>query len=200
MSSDRDGARIGVFGGTFDPVHTAHVVAAVTTRHALALDRVLMVVANVPWQKEGLRAITPPEDRYAMVAASVEEIEGVEPSRIELDRGGQSYTADTLRELLNAEPAAGLFVIVGADVAAQLHTWHRADEVAELATVVVMGRPGAADVDLAPPWRVERVEIPRLDISSSGVRDLVAAGAPIEGLVPPGAVHWIRRRGLYARG
>jgi nicotinate-nucleotide adenylyltransferase len=193
-------ARIGVFGGTFDPVHVGHVVAAATTRHALDLDRVLMVVANEPWQKRCSRPITPAEDRFAMVAASVEESDGLEASRLELDRGGVSYTLDTLAELRAEDPAADLFVIVGADVAAELHTWHRAPDVAEWATIVVVSRPGTREVALGPPWRVETVEIPRLDISSSDLRARAAGGLPLDGLVPDGAMHWIRRCGLYAPG
>jgi nicotinate-nucleotide adenylyltransferase len=192
-------ARIGVFGGTFDPVHVAHVVAATTARHVLHLDRVLMVVANVPWQKHGSREITAAEDRYAMVEAGVAGSAGIEASRLELDRGGESYTADTLLGLREANPAAQLFVIVGDDVGRQLHTWQRADEVAALSTIVLVGRPGAEEVELAPPWKVERVEIPRLDLSSSDLRKRAAAGLPLDGLVPDGAMHWIRRRGLYAR-
>src|SRR5881628_2444235 len=98
--------RIGVFGGTFDPVHIGHLVAAVNVRHALRLDRVLLVVANVPWQRAGARVVTPAEDRLAMVAAAVEGIDGLEASALEIDRGGQSYTADTLAELASADPSA----------------------------------------------------------------------------------------------
>ena len=192
--------RIGIFGGTFDPVHVGHVAAAATTRHVLQLDRVLMVVANEPWQKHGTRPITPAEDRFAMVAASVDTAEGVEASRLELDRGGVSYTLDTLIELRNADPSVELFVIVGADVAAELHTWHRAPDVADMATVVVVSRPGAPQVILEHPWRGETVEIPRLDISSSELRARAAAGLPLDGLVPEGAMHWMRRCGLYAPG
>src|SRR4051812_49866114 len=89
-------ARLGVYGGTFDPVHIGHMAVAVNVRHALRLDRLLMVVANVPWQKVGVRVLSPAEDRLAMVMAAVEGLEGVEASRLELDRGGPSYTADTL--------------------------------------------------------------------------------------------------------
>ena len=192
--------RIGVFGGTFDPVHVGHIAAAATTRHALELDRVLIVVANEPWQKQGSRPITPAEDRFAMVAASVEGSDGLEASRLELDRGGVSYTLDTLSQLRAEDPAAELFVIVGGDVAAELYTWHRSKDVAELATIAVVSRPGAPEVVLGSPWRVETVEIPRLDISSSNLRERAAAGLPLDGLVPEGAMHWIRRCGLYAPG
>lgn len=192
-------ARIGVFGGTFDPVHVAHVVAAATTRHELSLDRVLMVVANQPWQKEGTRQITAAEDRFEMVCAALGDVDGIEASRLDIDRGGPSYTADTLAELV-ADGGTELFLIVGDDVGRELHTWQRVEEVADLATIVLVGRPGSEKVELPPPWRVVRVEIPRLDISSSDLRARAEDGRPLDGLVPPGAVHWIQRRGLYARG
>src|SRR3954454_20918200 len=108
-------ARIGVFGGTFDPVHIGHLVAAVNVRHALALDRVLLVVANVPWQKAGSRVVTPAEDRFAMVKAAVGDVPGIEASRLEIDRGGPSLTADTLAAVSSLEPDADLFCILGAD-------------------------------------------------------------------------------------
>ena len=97
--SERPRARIGIFGGTFDPVHVGHLVAATWAREELGLDRVLLVVANVPWQKAGTRTVTPAEDRFRMVQAAVGGVAGVEASRIEIDRGGPSYTIDTVREL-----------------------------------------------------------------------------------------------------
>lgn len=193
--------RLGVFGGTFDPIHVAHLVAAVNARHALALDRVLLVVANQPWQKSA-RHVTPAEDRFAMVEAAVAGpgTEGLEASRLELDRGGRSYTADTLEELAAADPPPELFLIVGADQAAQLDTWERIDVVRELATLAVVDRPGARDGPLRPRWRVERVAIPHLDISASDLRDRAAAGQPLDWLVPQGTIACIRDRGLYATG
>ncbi len=192
--------RVGVFGGTFDPVHVGHVVAAVWARAALALDRVLVVVANEPWQKSG-RAVTPAEDRLAMVAAAVEGRDGLEASRIEIDRGGPSYTAETLQAV--AAPAGGrseLFLIVGADVASELRTWERPEVVRRLATVAVVDRPGAGDVALGPGWRVEHVEIPLLAVSGSALRERAEAGLPLDGLVPDAAIRVIRERGLYAGG
>lgn len=109
--------RVGVFGGTFDPIHIGHLVAAVNVRHALALDRVLLVVANEPWQKAGTRAITVAADRLAMVEAAVAGVAGREASALEIERGGPSYTADTVAEIEARNPGAELFVIVGTDVA-----------------------------------------------------------------------------------
>jgi nicotinate-nucleotide adenylyltransferase len=133
--------RLGVLGGTFDPVHIGHLVAAVNVRHALGLDRVLLVVANAPWQKSD-RRITPAADRLAVVEAAVAGTPGVEASGIEVERGGESYTADTLEAL--SRPGRELFLIVGSDVAADLHTWRRPHDVARLATLVVVSRGGVA--------------------------------------------------------
>lgn len=193
------GRRIGVFGGTFDPVHVGHLVAAVNVRHTLALDRVLLVVANAPWQKAG-QVATPPADRLALVQASVAGVDGLEASAIELDRGGDSVTADTLEALAAAEPGAELFLVVGADVAAELGTWRRVEAARDLATLVVVDRPGAPPVALDPGWRVERVTTPLLDVSSSDIRRRVAHGLPLDFLVPREAIACIRERGLYAGG
>jgi nicotinate-nucleotide adenylyltransferase len=191
--------RLGIFGGTFDPIHVGHLVAAVNARCALGLDRVLLVVANQPWQKSASR-VTPAEDRFAMVAAAVAGpgAEGLEASRLEIDRGGESYTADTLEQL--AGDGAELFLVMGADVAGQLDTWERPEVVQRLATLVVVDRPGAPDADLGPEWRVERVAIPHLDISASDLRARAAAGQPLDWLVPAATIACIRERGLYAGG
>lgn len=191
------GERVGVFGGTFDPVHVGHLVAAANVRHALGLDRVLLVVANLPWQK-GDRVLTPAEDRLAVVEAAVEGATGLEASRLEIDRGGESATADTLEELMAADPGRELFLVVGADVAAELATWRRVDVVAALAILVVVTRGGVPQPRLGPQWRTERVEIPALEVSSSELRSRQAAGRPLDFLVPRPAIDCIRRRGLYA--
>jgi nicotinate-nucleotide adenylyltransferase len=187
-----------VLGGTFDPVHVGHLVAAVNVRHAMRLDRVLLVVANEPWQKVGTHSMAAAEDRYAVVEAAAEGLDGVEPSRLEIDRGGPSYTADTLEELSEQDPGAELFLIVGSDVVGDLHTWKRVEDVARLATLVAVARPGT-NVELPPPpWRSKVVDIPGLDVSSSEIRARVEDGRPIDVLVPPPAVHEIQKRGLYA--
>src|SRR5688572_24527067 len=121
--------RLGIFGGTFDPPHVGHLVSAVNVRHELALHRVLLVVNNLPWQKTGTRPISPAEDRFGMVEAAVADVEGLEASRLEIDAGGPSYTADTLATLLTEDPTRELFVILGADAAAGVLTWERCDEV-----------------------------------------------------------------------
>jgi nicotinate-nucleotide adenylyltransferase len=190
--------RVGVFGGTFDPIHVGHLVAAINARHSLHLDRVLLMVANVPWQKAGLRAVTPAEDRYAVVAAAVHGLDGLEASRLEIDRGGESYTAETLRQIGEGEPGAELFLVVGADVALELGTWKGEAAIRELATLVVVNRPGSrVEADL-PGWRVATVEIPALDVSSTDLRQRAADGRPLDFLIPGPAVRCIRERGLYA--
>jgi nicotinate-nucleotide adenylyltransferase len=192
--------RIGVFGGTFDPVHVGHLVAAVNARHALGLDRVLLIVANVPWQKAGQRQVSPAQDRYAMVEAAVSGVPGVEASPLEIQRGGPSYTADTVAELRARHPGAQLFVIVGWDVSSELASWERFEEVRDLATLVVVNRPGAvAPVGLVQQgWRLEEVTVPNLEISSTDLRARAATGRPLDYLVPETAVRVIRQRHLYS--
>jgi len=186
-----------VFGGTFDPVHVGHLVAAVAARDALDLDRVLLVVANQPWQKHD-RSVSPAEHRLAMLAAAIVEVDGLEASAVEIERGGESYTVDTLEALRAAEPASDLFLVVGADVVADLPTWRRVGDVADLATLVVVTRPGVDPADPGPGWVVERVEIPGLDVSASDLRARAAAGQPLDFLVPARAIDVIRRLHLYS--
>lgn len=192
--------RIGVLGGTFDPIHVGHLVAAVNSRHDLGLDRVVLMVANVPWQKAGLRRVTPAADRLAMVKAAVGGVPGVEASSLEIERGGPSYTADTVSQLHDLHPGVELFVIVGWDVSAELATWERLGEIRDLATLVVVNRPGTPPpVGLVEQgWRVEEVSVPNLEISSTDLRARAASGRPLDYLVPEGAVRVIRERGLYS--
>lgn len=195
--------RIGIFGGTFDPVHVGHLVAAVNARAALDLDTVLLVVANVPWQKVGERTVSPAKDRLAMVLAAARAAEGVEASDIEIERGGSSYTADTLADLRRKEPTAELFVIVGADVVGGLGTWERVDEVREQSELVVVNRPGSDASSsfeelIEKGWRIHSIEVPALEISSTDLRERARSGRPLDYLVPEGAIAVIRERGLYA--
>jgi nicotinate-nucleotide adenylyltransferase len=186
-----------VFGGTFDPIHLGHLVVAVNVRAALRLDRLLLVVANLPWQKAGVRVVSGAEDRLAMVEAAVQGVPGLEPSRLEIDKGGSSYSADTLAALAEATPGAELFCVVGEDVAAAMDSWDRVAEVQRLATLVVVNRPGSAPVEL-PGWRVAHVEVPALDVSSTDLRARVVDGRPLEFLLPDPVIRCIRERGLYA--
>jgi nicotinate-nucleotide adenylyltransferase len=193
------GERLGIFGGTFDPPHVGHLVTAVNVRYELQLDRVLLVVNDQPWQKLGTRDITPAEDRFAMVEAAVGKVEGIEASRIEIDRGGMSYTADTLAALRAADPARELFVILGTDAAQGLPTWERADEVRQLASIVVVERPGSGEGQAPPGWSWKRVEVPRLEVSSTDLRARVAEGRPLDYLLSAEVIETIADRGLYDR-
>lgn len=195
-SSERHPKRIGVFGGTFDPPHIGHLVAAINVRHQLSLDLVLLVVAHEPWQKAGNGAITPAADRFAMVQAAVDGVPGLEASDLEIRRGGLTYTADTLSELADQHPGAALFLGLGEDAAAGLPTWERIDEVRRLCRIVVVTRPGSHP-GIDERWVDERVEIPRLDLASSDLRRRVADGQPIDFLVPAAVASSIRERGLY---
>lgn len=196
------GERIGILGGTFDPIHVGHLVAAVNARNALDLDRVLMVVANIPWQKAGVRVVSSAVDRLGLVQAAVGGVPGVEASSLEIDRGGESYTADTLVELGEEAPGAELFLIIGWDVAPALTSWERWEEVQRLATLVVVNRPGSSP----PPalaeagWRVAEVTVPNLEISSTDLRERAADGRPLDYLIPEAGVRFIRSHGMYAGG
>jgi nicotinate-nucleotide adenylyltransferase len=197
-ASDRvDGPRIGVFGGTFDPPHIGHLVAAVNVRAALELDRILLVVANEPWQKVGDRPVSSASARLALVESAVAGLDGLEASDLEIARGGPSYSIDTLTELGDQWPTASLWLVVGRDAALGLPTWKRPDDVAARAELVVVDRPGADEQALPAgfAWRV--VEMPRLDVSSSELRDRVADGRPIDLLTPTAVVTGIERQGLY---
>ena len=188
--------RIGLFGGTFDPPHVGHLVTAVNVRHALDLDLVIMMVANVPWQKEGTRPITPALDRLAMVEAAVSDVPMLLPGREEIDLGGNSFTADTLAVLAQEYPGAGLFTVIGDDAAAGLRTWTRWEEVVERSQLVVVDRPGEA-VALADDIDWIRVEVPRLEVSSTDLRARFTDGRPLDYLVTQPVLDVIRERGLY---
>ncbi|MEZ5217686.1 MAG: nicotinate-nucleotide adenylyltransferase [Ilumatobacteraceae bacterium] len=188
--------RIGVFGGTFDPPHIGHLVTAVNVRHELALDLVLMVVAHVPWQKEGLRDVSPSHHRLAMVQAAVRDLEGIEASALEIARGGASYTADTLAELSEQYPGAELHTVIGDDAAATLTTWSRWEEIAARSRLVVVDRPGdPVELTSEVPWL--RVEVPHLEVSSTDLRARVTDGRPLDFLVPRDVRAYLREHGLY---
>lgn len=188
--------RIGVFGGTFDPPHVGHLVTAVNVGHALDLDRVILMVANVPWQKVGTRAITPASDRLAMVCAAVADVTRLEAGDHEIEAGGESYTADTLARLADEFPGAELHTIVGDDAAAKIRTWERVDEVLERSRMVVVDRPGDKVVlDESIDWI--HVEVPHLEVSSTDLRARCADGRPLDYLVTDPVLDVIRERGLY---
>ena len=188
--------RIGVLGGTFDPPHIGHLVTAINVRHLLSMDVVLMVVANEPWQKVDSRRISPAADRLAMVRAAVVVEDGVEASDLEMVRGGPSYSVDTLLGLRAAEPATALFLVLGGDAAAGLDTWERPDVVADLCRIVVVDRPGVVS-EVPVGFQVERVTVPRLEVSSTDLRERVRDGRPMRYLLPDPVISLIKERGLY---
>lgn len=195
-ADDLGPGRIGVFGGTFDPIHVAHLAVAAQVKHQLGLDTVLFVVANVPWQKSQLRNVSGAEDRYAMVEAAIDGYNGFVASRIEIDRGGDSYTADTLAEL--AAPDRDLFLIIGSDLVGDLPSWNRWEEIPPLCTLAVCHRLGEADLgELAPGWRTVSVRSPALEISSTELRSMAREGRPLDFLVPSAVLNVINERHLY---
>ncbi len=194
------GQRIGIFGGTFDPIHVGHLVAAVNARDALRLDQVILMVANIPWQKAEARGVSTAEDRLALVEAAVGGVRGLAAGRLEIDRGGESYTADTLAWMREAEPEDELFLIVGWDVAAELTSWERYEEIQGLATLVVVNRPGSGRPGALEEngWRVAEVTVPNLEISSTDLRARAAEGRPLDYLIPDAGVRCIAALGMYA--
>ena len=188
--------RIGLFGGTFDPPHVGHLVTAVNVRYALGLDSVVLMVANSPWQKDGTRPISPAADRLAMVEAAVADVEGLIAGDAEIRRGGPSFTADTLQGMATCYPDAELYTIVGDDAAAGLTTWQRYDEVVALSRLVVVDRPGER-VELPAGFDWLRVEVPRLEVSSTDLRARVLDGRPLDYLVTDSVLGIIAARHLY---
>jgi nicotinate-nucleotide adenylyltransferase len=186
------------------------VAAARAAQDALGLDRLLLVVANDPWQKSGTRTITPAEERFAMAQALSASLPGVEASRMEIDRGGPSYSVMTVEALLAEAAAEGrsrpdLFLVVGADLVADLDTWERADDLRKLVTAAVVDRPpvgaDAGRSRQAPSgWHVEWVDGPLVDVSSSAVREVLEQGGRADDVVPTEVLRCIRRHNLYAVG
>jgi nicotinate-nucleotide adenylyltransferase len=168
-------------------------------RDALGLDRMLLVVANDPWQKHD-RPVSPAEDRFALVAAALGDTPGLEASRLEIDRGGPSYTVDTVRTLLDTEPGAEVFVVIGADVVATLGSWHDHEALRDLVTLVVVDRPGVLPVEPPPEWRAVRIAVTPVDVSSTDLRAALEAGRAVDGLIPDPVIRCIAERGLYSGG
>lgn len=190
--------KIGVLGGTFDPPHLGHLIVADQVLHALDLDKVLLVPANEPWQKVGKRDITAAERRLEMTRSAVgdDESKGLAVSGIELELGGPSYTAVTLAALSEQQPEAEWLVIVGADAAAGLDTWHDTERLRAQATIVVVNRPGA---DFQPPtgWSWDLVEIPSISISGTAIRRRISQGSSIRFMTPDPVIKHIRDWNLY---
>ena len=193
--------RIGVMGGTFDPIHHGHLVAAEEARWQFDLDRVVFVPTGQPWQKPV--GVSPAEDRYQMTVIATASNPAFTVSRLEIDHQGPTYTVDTLRRLRAQQPGdSRLFFITGADAVLQILTWKEPDQVLALSEFIAATRPGfdlASLVDQLPDaaGRVHRMDIPSLAISSSDLRGRVARGAPIRYLVPDGVARYIHEHGLY---
>jgi nicotinate-nucleotide adenylyltransferase len=197
----RGKVRIGVMGGTFDPIHHGHLVAASEVAHIFALDEVVFVPTGQPWQKQD-KKVSPAEDRYLMTVIATASNPQFSVSRLDIDRPGPTYTIDTLRDL-RAERGddAELYFITGADALSRMLSWQDVDELFTLAHFVGCTRPGHRLTDQGlPEDKVSLVEIPALAISSTGCRQRVAKGQPIWYLVPDGIVQYIAKRGLYRNG
>jgi nicotinate-nucleotide adenylyltransferase len=192
--------RVGVMGGTFDPIHHGHLVAASEVQSWFNLDEVVFVPTGEPWQKAA-REVTPAEHRYLMTVIATASNPRFTVSRVDIDRGGPTYTIDTLRDLSAAMPDTDLMFITGADALAEIFTWRDAAELFALAHFVGCTRPGyemdQAMLDGIPPERVTILEIPALTISSTDCRDRTAKGEPVWYLVPDGVVQYIAKHKLY---
>ena len=184
VTSRTTSPRIGIFGGTFDPIHVGHLVAAENARYACQLDKVIFIVAGDPWHKSSRHHITNAEDRLRAVQAAIRDEPTFEASRIEIDRPGATYTADTLMAMQEAQPEADFFLIMGTDSAATLGSWARNEIVAELSTVVIVRRPGNPTIALDQPWKSVQVDMPALEISSTDLRERMRDGRPWRYLVP----------------
>jgi nicotinate-nucleotide adenylyltransferase len=189
--------RVGLFGGSFDPVHDAHLALAGRALDQLKLDEVRWIPAGQPWQKSG--RLAPAEDREAMVRLAIAGEPRFVLDRIELERTGETYTLDTVRALQAAEPGTEWFLLLGQDQYSTLHTWRDWPELLRRVTLAVANRPGerpAADPQVArAPHHL--VALPSMDVSSTDVRRRVAAGESIANLVPEAVRRYIETRGLY---
>ena len=187
-------------GGTFDPIHHGHLVAASEVQSWFDLDEVVFVPTGQPWQKSS-RQVTSAEHRYLMTVIATASNPRFTVSRVDIDRPGPTYTVDTLRDLSERAPDADLYFITGADALTEIFTWHDAGGLFDLAHFVGCTRPGyemdAAALEGIPPERVTIVEIPALAISSTDCRNRTGRGEPVWYLVPDGVVQYIAKHKLY---
>jgi nicotinate-nucleotide adenylyltransferase len=189
--------RVGILGGSFDPVHNAHVALACIALDTLALDELRWVPAGEPWQKT--RRITSPLHRIAMLELAMAGEPRFVLERCEIDRPGPSYTLDTVHELRKREPGAQWFLIIGQDQFTNLHTWYGWQELLSLVTLAVAARPGAAQpVDSRVQGRAYQVlPLPTMDVSATAIRERVGRGQRIDDLVPPAVARYIGQHRLY---
>lgn len=190
-------------GGTFDPIHNGHLVAASEVAALFDLDEVVFVPTGQPWQKT--RDVSPAEDRYLMTVIATASNPRFSVSRVDVDREGPTYTADTLRDLREIQPDCDLYFITGADALGSILTWHGWEDLFGLATFIGVSRPGyeltdthiTEAFDRLPDGALHLVEVPALAISSTDCRRRAAQGRPIWYLVPDGVVQYVAKRGLY---
>jgi len=190
--------KIGIMGGTFDPIHHGHLVAASEVADRFALDEVVFVPTGQPWQKDDSE-VSPAEDRYLMTVIATASNPRFGVSRVDIDRDGPTYTIDTLRDMAaHYGPKVELFFITGADALEKILSWKDVDQLFELATFVAVTRPGytLSDEHL-PEHSAELIEVPAMAISSSACRARVRSGQPVWYLVPDGVVQYIAKRHLY---
>lgn len=196
MATER--RRIGVMGGTFDPIHHGHLVAASEVAQSFRLDEVIFVPTGDPWQKS---RVSLGEHRYLMTVIATASNPRFQVSRVDLERSGPTYTVDTLRDLQVEHPNAELFFISGADAMAQIFQWKHVDDLWDLAHFIAVTRPGhELSLSGLPRERVSLLEVPALAISSTDCRDRVKRGYPVWYLVPDGVVQYIAKHDLYADG
>lgn len=191
--------RIGVFGGTFDPIHKTHLDIGRAAVKQASLDRLLFVVAADPPHKRHATFATP-EDRYALVEAALAEEPDMAASRVELDRPGPSYTADTLLLLKSQHPDATFFLVVGMDALIDLPRWRSPSRILSLAHLLVVPRPGQWDIPASVEGHYELLDFLRTEVSSTEVRRRIAAGEPLDDLLPPAVARLIEERGIYRSG
>jgi nicotinate-nucleotide adenylyltransferase len=188
-------SKIGVMGGSFDPIHNGHLVAASEVAARLGLDHVVFVPAGDQWQKD---IATPAEDRYLMTVIATAENPMFSVSRIDIDRDGPTYTVDTLAQIHLEYPGAELYFITGADAISGINTWNNPDRLMELAKFIAVSRPGhKIDLPIEPARLIQTLEIPALAISSTDCRDRVRNNLPLWYLVPDGVVRFIQKNDLY---
>ena len=191
--------RLGILGGTFDPPHLGHRAAALAVQTQVGLDEIVLMVANEPWQKVGDRQVSAAQVRWDMTDALVQGISGLRADDREIRRGGPTFTVDTLEEILSDQPDTEIFLIVGADTAERLETWHRASDVVGLSTIVIVNRDETTNT--APGFlrdaRVLNVTMNPVDVSSSALREAVARGESIDAMTSSSVASIIRDCSLY---
>ncbi len=188
--------RLGLFGGTFDPPHVGHLLAATDASETLALDRLLFIPAAAQPFK-GDATVASGEQRVTMLERMIGDDGRFAVERVEIDRGGLSFTVDTVEALARREPQAKLVLLIGEDLAAQFATWRKPERIRELAEVIVVRRPGIAPAAGEERWPLRRIETRRVDVSSTEIRSRVAAGKSVRGFVTDAVAEYIATTALY---